>query len=360
MNSRSATAITSSVLVVRWTTTLSMMACVNSGVARPRTWITSDATSTSRHTLRWRRISVRNQPKPNGRPRGDSCGLSLRFVSRRGVFVGGSDGRQQGAPQGTLEGLARRHFAHGAARPEVQHAIAVGPGDEHGQRRRCRVALGSRHEADDRHLQEVEATAGAGRGAQIDSQCSRSRPQGQVRSRRRKLLLDQCRIEEDAVVLAETAQQPRELAFRQCHGFLHPRRIRCFERPMKSHSTHPEVRPGRGGARDPGCLRNRVDEIMIPVLGPPTRWVLQSPTAITNHVCRNCRNRSAGTSGPGGLRSGDECAIKLPRGREACQPGPLFDGIHGASTPWQAAWPSFIPPSHRPPKLPRIIGGHPT
>ncbi len=53
----SADAITTSVLVVWWTMTLSMMTWLHSGVANAMSWMNSDASSTSRHTLRCRASS---------------------------------------------------------------------------------------------------------------------------------------------------------------------------------------------------------------------------------------------------------------------------------------------------------------
>ena len=64
MNSTSATPITTSVLCVWCTTTLSMMTWVKSGIARPISWITSEASSTSRQTRLCFSSSGMNQRKP--------------------------------------------------------------------------------------------------------------------------------------------------------------------------------------------------------------------------------------------------------------------------------------------------------
>ena len=56
--------MTASVLVVWCTTTLSMITCVPSGVARAMSWMKRDAESTSRQTALWRSSSAQNQRKP--------------------------------------------------------------------------------------------------------------------------------------------------------------------------------------------------------------------------------------------------------------------------------------------------------
>ena len=87
MNTASAIAITTSVLVVWWTTTLSMITCVPSGVARPISWMKSEASSTSRHTLLCRSNSFANHlnPNPAARAASGSVGdwLADSFLSRR-------------------------------------------------------------------------------------------------------------------------------------------------------------------------------------------------------------------------------------------------------------------------------------
>ena len=77
----SANAITASVLVVWCTITLSMMTWLHSGVASAMSWITSEATSTSRQMPRWRASSAMNQRKPNARAGPTASSSAARAAS---------------------------------------------------------------------------------------------------------------------------------------------------------------------------------------------------------------------------------------------------------------------------------------
>ena len=69
-------ASTSSVLMLLWLSTLSMMTCENSGVPTANSWITNTASSTSPSVRRNFHSTGTNQPRPNRR------GVSSRVMGR--------------------------------------------------------------------------------------------------------------------------------------------------------------------------------------------------------------------------------------------------------------------------------------